>query len=78
MSSGGRTELRCNAGGVSARQRGVFLPLGPVPVHVPGEFTALKAPSLLSHAPVKVFSLSSVTSVSHFRWARFFSTFNGE
>lgn len=78
MSYRGSSEPRCHAGGGSPQQRGVLLPLGLVPVHVPGEFTVSTVPSFLSQVAVMVSILSLADFVSRFRWDRFFSTSSGE
>ncbi len=85
MSDRGCTQPRRHAGGGFSRQRGVFLPLGLVPVHVPGEFAVSNVSSFFVlfcftdclHVVV-VLLLSLAYFVSRFRWARFFSTSSGE
>lgn len=48
VSCRGGAEPRRHAGGSSPGQRGVFLPLGLVPVHVQGELTVLTVASFQS------------------------------
>lgn len=76
MSRGGSAEPRSHAGGGSPRQRGVFLPLGLVPVHVPGEllYPAFLFPSQIA----AVVSLLLLAMCFHCRWARYSSTSSGE